>query len=90
MTYKVPVKNLGIIFTHANDSLWIDKFGTVEHKMTVQEQIDGWREKFHATIYGGHFDYVNDKHGEHEWNTHDAILEFDSEDDYMLFMLEWS
>ena len=82
MKVTVTAKELGDIFTRAHDSLF-SKNGI----LPVNEQRKGWKRKFHAKISGGHFDrsYLKGK-----WNTHDAVVEFENEAAYVLFMLEWS
>jgi len=59
--------------------------------MDVVDQIKGWKNKFGARVYGGHFDHVQaGVYVEGEWNTIDAVVEFESKEAYVLFMLEWS
>lgn len=88
MKITVTTKELGDIFDRAHDSLWKERnVAAIE----VPDQIAFWRDRFNARIYGGHFDeyYKNPDIEDRSWNTEDAIIEFDSENDYVLFLLKW-
>jgi hypothetical protein len=87
MKYQTTAKALGNAFHNAHQSLW--KNGEFNHTLSVKKQVQGWKDKFHVKITGGHFDNVFST-GENEWNTEDVVLEFESEAACMLFMLEWS
>jgi hypothetical protein len=89
MKVKVTTIELGSAFDRAHHSLWEENTSHWNQGMSVKKQIKFWRKNFHANIYGGHFDNV-DSDGEGAWNTKDAIVEFDSKEDYLMFMLEWS
>ena len=88
MKVKVTAKEIGEGFDHALWSIWEDNNASV---MEVKDQIKFFKEKFHANLTGGHFDNINKSGDEiRDWNTHDAIIEFDSKKDYVLFKFEWS
>ena len=87
--YRTTAKKLGKAFDNAHISLWGDAERNFEHSepLKVEDQIAGWKNKFHAKISGGHFDRLaRDKN---DWNTIDAVVEFKSKKDFVLFMLEW-
>jgi hypothetical protein len=91
MKVIVTAKELGESFEKAHRSLWNDK----DVGINVKDQVAFWRDRFHATVSGGHFDNVSDVEddnpfSENEWNIEDATIEFDNEEHYVLFMLEWS
>jgi hypothetical protein len=88
MKIKVTAKELGEGFDHALWSIWEDNnASTIE----VKDQVRLFKEKFHATVTGGHFDNINKSGGEiRDWNTHDAIIEFESKEYFLMFKLEWS
>jgi hypothetical protein len=87
MSVFATAESLGEIFNRAHLSQWNGKDVTI----SPMEQIKWWREKYNVNIAGGHFENLdeNDK-SEHPWNTKDAVLEFEDEQQYVLFMLEWS
>ena len=87
MKYRTTSKALGNAFYNAHASLWED--GKFNHPLSVKKQVNGWEDKFHVKITGGHFDNVFSR-GKNEWNTENAVLEFESEAACMFFMLEWS
>jgi hypothetical protein len=86
MSIIVTAKELGEAFTRAHWSLWEDQHLSA---ISVSKQKSLFRKKFNAKLSGGHFDHsTSDEAG--DWNTQDAIVEFKSKKDYLLFMLEWS
>jgi dTDP-4-dehydrorhamnose 3,5-epimerase-like enzyme len=55
--------------------------------MSPKKQIKLFKKKYNGTLKGGHY---SNKQNNNEWNTADAEIEFESESDYVMFMLEWS
>lgn len=90
MKVIVTAESLGECFERAHWSLWED---AKTNSMSVAKQKAGWRKKFKAKVSGGHFDNSPQQSADdsqNAWNTRDAIVEFRSKADYVLFMLEWS
>ena len=84
----IEAKRIHKIFDNALRSLWLDQNVS---NMEVKDQIRLFKEKFHANLTGGHFDNINKPPSNtRKWNTQDAIIEFDTKEDYVLFILEWS
>ena len=83
MKVKFTSQELGESFKKAQDSICENP------PIMVKDQVSAWKTRFHATITGGHFDNIAST-GRGVWNTKDAIIEFDSKEAYMLFLLEWS
>ena len=86
MSYKISAIDLDKSFIHAHRSLWIDKNAFV---LTVEEQKNGWRQKFKAKITGGYFGNSSKKNST-SYNNKEVSIEFRSKKDYVLFMMEWS
>lgn len=79
MTYTIPTNKIPVAFSRAHQSLWED---SGRKTIGISEQIDLWKQKFHVRIYDGWFENFN--------CIYCPTLEFESEDDFVMFMLEWS
>jgi hypothetical protein len=80
MTHTVYMSQIRRAFLQAHTAIWED-LETTSMEITDQKRL--WQEKHHAKIFGGPFD-------DHGISVRDIGLEFESESDYVLFMLEWS
>lgn len=95
MKVRVESESIRKAFDDAQASMWNNQHEKWR-PISVKEQLQFWKEHFHATVSGGHFDHIESIESkepydhQNEWNTRDAVVEFDTEGDYVLFLLEWS
>jgi hypothetical protein len=74
------------IFLRAHEAIGHNRNTT---SLPIEEQIEGWKYDYHARIFGGQ--YEKDSNGNYSpHNLRDIGVEFETKEDYVLFMLEWS
>ena len=79
MKYTVASNKIEAAFNRAHHSLWSDSNRKV---IQINEQILLWKQRFGVRLYGGYFEKVH--------SIYCPMLEFESEEAFVLFMLEWS
>lgn len=72
------------ILLKAHAALWHDKTKCID----IKTQKNLWKERYHANIFGGQYDFTDGQ--TLSFSTRKIGFDFDSEENFMLFLLEWS
>ena len=87
MSVIVYFSDIRDAFLRANSVLWDNKNRSL---LSVLEQIEGWKQVHNAKIFGGPYDI--DKNGNSPATSYQRAigLEFETKEDFVLFMFKWS